>query len=85
MQAPLETDALVQQNLRTRSEVEAWVEAQKKAIREEKREDERRAQEQLRQTHDAQRRRETLQQQQHALTAGTGLAELDPGVSETVY
>ncbi|CAI5722500.1 unnamed protein product [Hyaloperonospora brassicae] len=59
--APLETNSLVQQNLSTRTELEAWVEAQKTRLLEEKRADQLRAQEHARATDEAQRRREMLQ------------------------
>jgi hypothetical protein len=70
MEAPLETEALLRMNLRTREEMEAWVEAQKKQILAEKREDEAQAQENACQTNDAQRRREALQQQHRHMAAG---------------
>ncbi|KAI9915499.1 hypothetical protein PsorP6_008505 [Peronosclerospora sorghi] len=59
--APLETDALEQQNLRTRTELEAWVEEQKACILEEKRADQLQTQEHARATEEAQRKREMLQ------------------------
>lgn len=74
MEAPLETEALLRMNLRTREEMEAWVEAQKKQILAEKREDEAQAQENARQTNDAQRRREALQEQHRHMAAGASHA-----------
>ena len=69
--APLETSSLVQQNLSTRTELEAWVEAQKTRLLEEKRADQLRAQEHARATDEAQRRREMLQIEHQRLSTGT--------------
>lgn len=77
MQAPLGTEALMRMNLRTREEMEAWVEAQKKQILAEKREDEAQAQENARQTNDAQRRREALQQQHRQMAAGASCSRVN--------
>ena len=71
--APLETNLLVQQNLSTRSELEAWVEAQKTRILEEKRADQLQAQEHARATNEAQRKREVLQIEHQRLSTGAVL------------
>ncbi|RLN87871.1 hypothetical protein BBJ28_00016215 [Nothophytophthora sp. Chile5] len=68
---PLTTEALVQQSLSTRTELETWIEAQKSRILEEKRYDQLQAQEHTRATDEAQRKREELQQSHQALAAST--------------
>jgi hypothetical protein len=68
--SPLETEALVQQNLSTHTELEAWVEAQKARILEEKRADQLQAQEHTREADEAQRQRETLQIAHQKLAGG---------------
>ncbi|RMX70423.1 hypothetical protein KXD40_004026 [Peronospora effusa] len=80
--APLETDALVQQNLSTRTELEAWVEAQKTRILEEKRTDQLQSQEYARATDEAQRKREMLQIEHQKLLTDTHTKERELNASQ---
>ncbi|CAH0489487.1 unnamed protein product [Peronospora farinosa] len=80
--APLETDALVQQNLSTRTELEAWVEAQKTRILEEKRTDQLQSQEHARATDEAQRKREMLQIEHQKLLTDTHTKERELNASQ---
>ncbi|CAI5725341.1 unnamed protein product [Peronospora destructor] len=80
--APLETDALVQQNLSTRTELEAWVEAQKTRILEEKRTDQLQSQEHARATDEAQRKREMLQIEHQKLVTDTHTKERELNASQ---
>ncbi|CAH0516806.1 unnamed protein product [Peronospora belbahrii] len=80
--APLETDALVQQNLNTRTDLEAWVEAQKMRILEEKRTDQLQSQEHARATDEAQRRREMLQMEHQKLSTDTHTKERELNASQ---
>uniref|UniRef100_M4BAU7 Kinetochore protein SPC25 n=1 Tax=Hyaloperonospora arabidopsidis (strain Emoy2) TaxID=559515 RepID=M4BAU7_HYAAE len=80
--APLETNLLVQQNLSTRSELEAWVEAQKTRILEEKRADQLQAQEHARATNEAQRKREVLQIEHQRLSTDSHTKEKELNASQ---
>ncbi|KAE8973704.1 hypothetical protein PR003_g27154 [Phytophthora rubi] len=73
--APLETEALVQLNLSTRTELETWVEAQKARIMEEKRADQLQSQEHARAADETQRQREVLQVEHQKLSADTHAKE----------
>ncbi|TYZ63364.1 hypothetical protein PybrP1_000648 [[Pythium] brassicae (nom. inval.)] len=64
-----EVAPLVTQNASARREVEDWIAAQKQSLRHEKAADEHLRLDRARQTHDAQRKREALQQQEEALAA----------------
>ncbi|KAG6969746.1 hypothetical protein JG688_00005201 [Phytophthora aleatoria] len=79
---PLETEALVQQNLSTRSELEAWVEAQKTRILEEKRADQLQSQEHARASGEAQRKREMLQIEHQKFSADTHAKERELNASQ---
>ncbi|KAL4144265.1 hypothetical protein PRNP1_013403 [Phytophthora ramorum] len=79
---PLETEALAQQNLSTRAELEAWVEAQKTRILEEKRADQLQAQEHAHESDDAQRRREALQVEYQKLSTDTHAKERELNASQ---
>lgn len=65
----LEIDALVQQNLSTRREVETWIAGQKEKILQDKQEHAFLAQEHARQTHEAQHSRDQLQLQHQQLAS----------------
>ncbi|KAI9916629.1 hypothetical protein PsorP6_016734 [Peronosclerospora sorghi] len=80
--APLETDALEQHNLSTRTELEAWVEAQKACILEEKRADQLQTQEHARATEEAQRKRELLQSEYQRLSTETHTKERELNASQ---
>ncbi|CAI5730890.1 unnamed protein product [Peronospora destructor] len=80
--APLETDALVQQNLSTRTELEAWIEAQKTRILEKKRTDQLQSQEHARATDEAQRKREMLQIEHQKLVTDTHTKERELNASQ---
>lgn len=67
----LEIDALVQQNLSTRREVESWIVGQKEKILQDKQEHAYLAQEHARQTHEAQHSRDQLQHQHQQLASST--------------
>ncbi|ETK79962.1 hypothetical protein F441_14492 [Phytophthora nicotianae CJ01A1] len=79
---PLETEALVQQNLIARSELEAWVEAQKTRILEEKRADQLQSQEHARASDEAQRKREMLQTEHQKISADTHAKERELNASQ---
>ncbi|ETM39863.1 hypothetical protein L914_14067 [Phytophthora nicotianae] len=79
---PLETEALVQQNLIARSELEAWVEAQKTRILEEKRADQLQSQEHARASDEAQRKREMLQIEHQKISADTHAKERELNASQ---
>ncbi|EEY70675.1 uncharacterized protein PITG_06152 [Phytophthora infestans T30-4] len=79
---PLETEPLVQQNLSTRSQLEAWVEAQKTRILEEKRTDQLQSQEHARASDEAQRKREMLQIEHQKISADTHAKERVVSASE---
>lgn len=71
-------------NASTRREVEEWIAAQKQSLRREKAADEQLRLDRARQTHEAQRKREALQQQQKALAASASVVEWAL-MSESVY
>ncbi|KAL3661363.1 hypothetical protein V7S43_013568 [Phytophthora oleae] len=79
---PLETEELVQQNLSTREELEAWVEAQKTRVLEEKRADQLQSQEHARASDEAQRKRELLQIEHQKLSADTHAKERELSTSQ---
>ncbi|RLN67931.1 hypothetical protein BBJ29_004941 [Phytophthora kernoviae] len=82
MPLPLETEPLVQLNLSTRTELEAWVETQKNRIQEEKRADQLQAQEHARASDEAQRKREALQQHHQKLSVETHAKERELNASQ---
>ncbi|CEG36115.1 kinetochore protein spc25 [Plasmopara halstedii] len=79
---PLEIETLVQSNLSTRTDLEAWVEAQKSHILEEKRADQQQLQEHARASDEAQRKREMLQIEHQKLLADTHAKERELNTSQ---